>query len=43
VIDESTRECLAIDVAGGIPSGRVIDVLAQLVSVHGAPRFATSV
>ena len=29
---------LAIDVAGGIRSGRVIEVLAQLVSVHGAPR-----
>jgi putative transposase len=33
VIDEFTRECLAIDVAGEIRSGRVIDVLAQLVSV----------
>ena len=39
VIDEFTRECLAIDVAGGIRSGRVIEVLAQLVSVHGAPRY----
>jgi hypothetical protein len=36
------RECLAIDVAGGIRSGRVIDVLAQLVSVHGAPRYLRS-
>lgn len=34
--DEFTRGCLAIDVAGGIRSGRVIEVLAQLVSVHGA-------
>ena len=42
VIDELTRECLAIDVAGGIRSGRVIEVLAQLVSVHGAPRFLRS-
>src|SRR5688500_7793234 len=42
VIDEFTRECLAIDVAGGIRSGRVIDVLAQLVSVHGAPRHLRS-
>ena len=33
VIDEFTRECLAIDVAGGIRSGRVIEVLTQLVSV----------
>jgi putative transposase len=42
VIDEWTRECLAIDVAGGIRSGRVIEVLAQLVSVHGAPRSLRS-
>ena len=38
VVDEFTRECLAIDVAGRIRSARVIEVLAQLVSVHGAPR-----
>ena len=37
-----TRECLAIDVAGGIRSGRVIEILAQLVSVHGAPRYLRS-
>ena len=42
VIDEWTRESLAIDVAGGIRSGRVIEVLAQLVSVHGAPRYLRS-
>jgi putative transposase len=42
VIDEFTRECLTIDVAGGIRSGRVIEVLAQLVSVHGAPRHLRS-
>ena len=42
VIDEFTRECLAIDVAGGIRSGRVIEVLTQLVSVHGAPQFLRS-
>jgi putative transposase len=30
------------DVAGGIRSGRVIEVLAQLVSVHGAPRYLRS-
>jgi putative transposase len=32
------QECLAIDVAGGIRSGRVIEVLVQLVNyvaVHG--------
>ena len=42
VIDEWTRECLAIDVAGGIRSGRVIEVLTQLVSVHGTPRYLRS-
>jgi putative transposase len=42
VIDEWTRESLAIDVAGGIRSARVIEVLAQLVSVRGAPAFIRS-
>ncbi len=42
VIDEFTRECLTIDVAGGIRSARVIEVLTQLVSVHGAPRYIRS-
>jgi putative transposase len=42
VVDEWTREALAIDVGGGIRSGRVIEVLAQLVSVHGAPRHLRS-
>jgi putative transposase len=37
VLDEWTRECLAIDVASGIRAGRVVDVLARLVSVRGAP------
>ena len=42
VVDEFSRECLAIDVAGSIRSGRVIDVLSKLVSVHGAPRYLRS-
>jgi putative transposase len=43
VVDEWTRDCLAIDVAGGIRSSRVIiEVLGQLVSVHGAPRYLRS-
>ena len=42
IVDECTRECLAIDVAGSIRSGRVIDVLGQLVSLHGAPRSLRS-
>ena len=42
IVDEWTRECLAIDVAGGIRSGRVIEVLTQLVGIHGAPRYLRS-
>jgi len=42
MIDEFTRECLAIDVAGSIRSARVIEVLTRLVSVHGAPAFLRS-
>jgi putative transposase len=42
VIDEYTRECLAIDVARSIRSSRVIEVLAKLVSVHGAPKVLRS-
>jgi putative transposase len=42
VVDEFTHECLAIDVAGSIRSGRVIDVLTRLMSVHGAPAYLRS-
>jgi putative transposase len=42
VVDEFSRECLEIDVAGGIRSGRVIEVLARLISVHGAPQYLRS-
>ena len=42
VVDEFTRECLAIDVAGSIRSKRVIEVLARLVSERGAPRYMRS-
>jgi putative transposase len=38
VVDEFSHECLAIDVAGSIRSGRVIEVLSRLVSVHGCPK-----
>jgi transposase InsO family protein len=39
VVDEYTRECLAIYVADAIWSQRVIEVLARLISIHGAPLF----
>jgi len=42
VVDEFTRECLAIDVGSSIRSARVIEVLSKLVSVRGAPRFLRS-
>ena len=42
VIDEWTRECLAIDVRSGIRGTRVAEVLSRLVSVYGAPRFLRS-
>jgi putative transposase len=42
VIDEFTRECLAIDVAGSIRSPRVIEVLSKLVSIREAPTFLRS-
>ena len=42
VIDEFTRECLAIDVAGSLRSGRVIEVLSKLIRVRGAPRSLRS-
>lgn len=41
-IDEFTKVSLAIDVAGSIRSGRVVEVLSKLVSQHGAPRYFRS-
>jgi putative transposase len=38
VVDEFTREALAIEVAGSFRSHRVIDTLARLMSVHGVPQ-----
>ena len=42
VVDEWTRECLAIDVGRSIRSHRVIEVLARLISVRGAPLYLRS-
>jgi putative transposase len=42
VVDEFTRECLAIDVAASIRSERVVAVLARLVAARGAPGFLRS-
>ena len=42
VVDEYTRESLAIEVEGSIRSARVIETLSKLVSVHGPPRYIRS-
>ena len=42
VVDEHSRECLAIDVGSSIRSERVVEVLSRLVSVHGAPTHLRS-
>jgi len=42
IIDEFTRESLAIDVDGSIRSRRGIDVLARLISLRGAPTHLRS-
>ena len=42
VVDEFTRECLAIEVAGSFNAGQVIGVLEILIAQHGAPPFLRS-
>ena len=42
VIDEYTREALAIDLGGSIRSARDKEVLAKLISIHGARRYLRS-
>ena len=37
VLDEGNREALAIEVSTSLPSVRVVQVLEQLVTLHGAP------
>jgi len=39
VLDEWTKEGLAIDVRSGIRGARVVEVLSRLVSDRGTPRF----
>jgi putative transposase len=38
IIDDFSRECLAIEVGYGLPSKRVIDVLDRLRHVRGLPK-----
>lgn len=42
VVDEFTRECLAIEVATGLPTERLIGVLDRLFAAHGPPQFLRS-
>lgn len=37
VLDEGSRDALAIEISPSLPSVRVVRLLAQLVAVHGAP------
>jgi putative transposase len=42
VMDEFTREGLAIELATSLPASRVITVLERLVAAHGAPAYMRS-
>jgi transposase InsO family protein len=42
VIDEYTRECLALEVAGSIRSNHLIDTLSRLMTIYGKPQFIRS-
>jgi putative transposase len=42
IVDEYTRECLALEVERRLPSPRVIDVLTELFVVRGLPSFIRS-
>jgi len=42
VIDEYTRECLALEVAGSIRSNHLINTLSRLMTLHGKPQFIRS-
>ena len=41
VIDIYSRECLAIEVDGSLPSQRVTEVLNRVIAKHGKPRTIT--
>ena len=42
IVDEYTRECLAITVERSLPAPRVVEVLGQLVARYGPPRHLRS-
>jgi putative transposase len=42
IVDEYTRECLALEVAASIRAHHLIDTLSRLMTLHGRPRFIRS-
>lgn len=42
IVDEFTRECLALEVERSITSGGVLDVLTELLLIRGVPKFIRS-
>ena len=42
VVDEYTRECLALEVAASIRSHHLIDTLSRLMTLYGRPKFIRS-
>jgi transposase InsO family protein len=38
VVDEFTRECVALEVSRSMSSGDVIDVLSELIAIRGVPK-----
>ncbi len=42
LVDEYTRECLALEVERGMTASVIIDIVAQVILIRGAPRFLRS-
>lgn len=42
LVDEYTRECLALEVERGMTASEVIDILVQVILIRGAPKFIRS-
>ena len=42
VVDEHTRECLALEVASSIRAHHLIETLGRLMTIHGKPRYIRS-
>jgi transposase InsO family protein len=42
LVDEYTRECLALEVERGMTACQIIDIVAQVILIRGAPTFIRS-